>query len=124
MINIIHHSEYQHENHWYPKLINTQINPLVSHFFKMDIKRIVTRYCHLHPSVKQSYLEELFTYKPQYFFWSGGDLINVASSTGKRQMVLIETNSCPSGQKSTPLLDDFDEYGGYSKLMMGGIQSF
>ncbi len=124
MIETIHHSGFQHENHWYPKLINTQINPLVSHFFKMDIKRIVTRYCHLHPSVKPSYLEELFTYKPQYFFWSGGDLINVTSSTGKRQMVLIETNSCPSGQKSTPLLDDFDEYGGYSKLIAGGVQNF
>ena len=32
-------------------------------------------------------------------------------------MVVIENNSCPSGQKSMPVLNDHDEYGGYRPLI-------
>lgn len=32
-------------------------------------------------------------------------------------MIVIETNSCPSGQKSMPLVQDTDEYGGYRIVM-------
>ena len=32
-------------------------------------------------------------------------------------MILIETNSCPSGQKSMPLLSDTEEYGGYRVVL-------
>lgn len=56
-------------------------------------------------------------YQPKHFFWAGTDLIHVTSEQGKRQMVVIETNSCPSGQKSMPLLDDNQEMGGYEILM-------
>ena len=49
--------------------------------------------------------------------WSGADLFNVTSAAGKRQMVVVENNSCPSGQKSMPLLDDNLEYGGYKRLI-------
>ena len=43
----------------------------------------------------------------------GSDLFNVTTATGQRQMIIVETNSCPSGQKSMPLLSEQDEHGGY-----------
>ncbi|MBK7870763.1 MAG: hypothetical protein IPJ74_08775 [Saprospiraceae bacterium] len=49
--------------------------------------------------------------------WGGADLINVTSAGGKRQMVVIENNSCPSGQKSMPLMDDHKEQGSYRPLI-------
>ncbi|MCB0638810.1 MAG: hypothetical protein KDC54_19410, partial [Lewinella sp.] len=39
------------------------------------------------------------------------------SAGGKRQMVVIENNSCPSGQKSMPLVDDNQEQGSYRLLI-------
>jgi len=39
----------------------------------------------------------------------------VTTATGQRQMIIVETNSCPSGQKSMPLLSEHgEEHGGYS----------
>jgi hypothetical protein len=65
-------------------------------------KRIIKRYCHLHPKVDKEVLEKVLSYKPNYFAWSGADLFPTVNSNGLRQMVLIEVNSCPSGQKSMP----------------------
>ncbi len=124
MIERIHHANYQLENHWYAKVLHAQMTPLVRYFFQMGTDQIVNRYCHLQPSVNRDYLKELMHYRPKFFNWSGADLIHVATETGKRAMVLIETNSCPSGQKSTPLLYDEEEYGGYGRLIRGGVQSF
>jgi hypothetical protein len=36
---------------------------------------------------------------------------------GKRQMIIIESNSCPSGQKSMPLLDETNQLGGYKTIL-------
>jgi hypothetical protein len=79
--------------------------------------RIIARYCHLNPAVIPPVLERLLNYQPTYLHWAGCDLMNVTSATGKRQMVVIETNSCPSGQKSMPLVKETDEQGGYRVLM-------
>ncbi len=56
-------------------------------------------------------------HRSKYFIWAGADLLNVTSAGGKRQMVVIENNSCPSGQKSMPLTDDNQEQGGYKLLV-------
>ncbi len=123
-IEKIHFKDYLQENHWYSKVLNVQINPLVSSFFNMKNEAVIARYTHLNPNVKKGFLEKILHNKPKHFFWSGGDLINVTSSSGKRQMVIIETNSCPSGNKSTPLLNDHDDFGGYGRLAAGGIKQF
>lgn len=47
-------------------------------------------------------------------------MFNVTTSSGQRQMIVIETNSCPSGQKSMPLLSEIDEHnehGGYRTVL-------
>lgn len=104
---------FEPENHFYPKAVNANISYVVSNFLELGNIRIAQRYCHLNPNVDEKKLLELLEYKPQFFKWSGADLFNVVSSSGKRQMVLIETNSCPSGMKSMPLIVEKDEQGGY-----------
>jgi hypothetical protein len=105
------------EDHWYPKALNAIMHPMVRYFLEMGPERIIHRYCHLHPGVKEKHLEKIFSYMPHHFLWSGADLINVCTADGKRNMLLIENNSCPSGQKSMPLLNEMDEMGGYRYLL-------
>ena len=44
-------------------------------------------------------------------------MFNVTNRSGKRQMIIVESNSCPSGQKSMPLVDTNNKYGGYKTLI-------
>jgi hypothetical protein len=109
--------DFEAYKHWYPKAFNATIHPMVNFFISLEQERIVSRYCHLHPTVKPGMLQELLNYECKYFLWGGADLINVTSASGRRQMVVIENNSCPSGQKSMPLLEDFKEQGSYKTLV-------
>ncbi|RMG30750.1 MAG: hypothetical protein D6730_02165 [Bacteroidetes bacterium] len=110
---LVQPGEFEAHRHWYPRALNAQIHPLVAFFMNLDKDRIINRYCHLNPRVNKDYLASLIAYKPRYFFHAGADLFHVTSAKGDRQMVLIETNSSPSGQKSMPLLDENLEQGGY-----------
>merc|ERR1711976_817998 len=103
---------------FYPKVLNATIHPLVSSFLKMSNDRIIERFCHLNPFVDRKTLEQLLTkYESAHFRWAGCDLFNVISSDSKRVMVVGETNSCPSGQKVRPLVNDDNEHGGYLDLL-------
>jgi hypothetical protein len=114
---LIQPGSFEPHDHWYPKALNATIHPLVSFFLNLTEDRIIKRYCHLHPRVKPEELQKILTYKPRHFVWAGADLMHVTNENGQRQMVVIENNSCPSGQKSMPLLDDNQEQGGYRLLM-------
>ncbi|WP_246141498.1 ATP-grasp domain-containing protein [Phaeodactylibacter luteus] len=114
---LIRPGQFEPADHWYAKALNATIHPMISFFLHLDQERIIKRYCHLHPIVKPDVLRQLLKYKPKYFVWAGADLMHVTNEKGKRQMVIIENNSCPSGQKSMPLLDDNQEQGGYKLLM-------
>lgn len=116
-VKLVQPGEFRSERHWYPKALNATIHPMVNFFLNLSTERIVTRYCHLHPMVNREKLEEILAYPCKYFLWSGADLINSTSAGGRRQMVVIENNSCPSGQKSMPLLDDNKEDGSYRLLI-------
>jgi hypothetical protein len=109
--------DFEASQHWYPKALNATIHPMVNFFLNLSRERIMLRYCHLHPKVKAEALEEMLDYRCKHFLWAGADLLNVTSASGRRQMVVIENNSCPSGQKSMPLTDDHQEQGGYRLLM-------
>ena len=108
---------FEAHEHWYPKAFNATIHPMISFFLNLEQERIITRYCHMHPMVDKSKLQEILSHKCKYFLWGGADLFNVTSAGGKRQMVIIENNSCPSGQKSMPLINDNQEEGSY-RLMI------
>ncbi|MFK7810670.1 MAG: hypothetical protein AB8F74_22875 [Saprospiraceae bacterium] len=114
---IIQPGEFEAHNHWYPKALNATIHPMISFFLNLEQERIISRYCHMHPTVDSVKLKEILSYKSKHFLWGGADLLNVTSAGGKRQMVVIENNSCPSGQKSMPLVDDNKEQGSY-RLMV------
>ena len=104
---------FESERHFYPRVLNAQIHPMVRFFLNLSPERIVKRYVHLNPRVDPQALREILASDPKHFRWAGSDLLHVTTAGGNRQMVIVETNSCPSGQKSMPLYDDNDEQGGY-----------
>lgn len=108
---------FEAHRHWYPKALNATIHPMVHFFLNLEQSRIISRYCHLHPTVDAAKLKEILQYDCKHFLWGGADLLNVTSASGKRQMVVIENNSCPSGQKSMPLVEDNQEQGSYRLLV-------
>ncbi|KAI8922629.1 hypothetical protein BC831DRAFT_475008 [Entophlyctis helioformis] len=111
---MVHAGDFEAERHFYPRVLNANIHPLVSSFFSLGNERILARYTHLNPQVNIEALKALLEYKPKYFQWAGSDLFNVTTADGQRQMIIVETNSCPSGQKSMPLLSEIgEEHGGY-----------
>ncbi|MDA9774392.1 hypothetical protein N9B82_05485 [Saprospiraceae bacterium] len=116
-IEVVLPGTFSGENHWYPKALNATIHPMVNFFLNLSKDRILNRYCHLNPMVSREKLTEVLDYQCKYFLWGGADLINSTSAEGNRQMVVIENNSCPSGQKSMPLLDDNKEEGSYRLLI-------
>jgi hypothetical protein len=105
------------ERHFYPRTLNAQIHPLVAGFYRMSTDRLVSRYCSLHPRANAEVLKNILTTAPKYLRWSGSDLINVSCELGIKNKFILETNSCPSGQKSFPALDEESEEGGYRRLM-------
>ncbi len=114
---LVRPGEFEGHQHWYAKALNATIHPMVNFFLNLEKHRVISRYCHLHPTVDPVALQECMEYPCQFFRWAGADLLNVTSAGGKRQMVVIENNSCPSGQKSMPLLDDHQEQGSYRLLL-------
>ncbi len=120
----INPGEFEPANHWYPKALNAQIHPMVAYFMNLKPERIINRYCHLNPAVSKDRLTDLINYKPKFFLHAGADLFHVTNSAGNRKMVVIETNSSPSGQKSLPLLDDNVEQGGYLRYVERTFRPF
>jgi hypothetical protein len=107
--------------HFYPRALNAQIHPLVSYFFNLGNARIAERFCHLHPEAEPQAVREALSRVPRFFRWGGADLFCVTTPQGVRKIVVIETNSCPSGQKSMPLLQDNQELAGYRVLIEGAF---
>jgi hypothetical protein len=71
----------------------------------------------LHPESDPEAVHELLNSTPRFFRWGGCDLFHVTSETGLRQVMVIETNSCPSGQKSMPRINESMEQAGYERLL-------
>lgn len=114
---LVRPGEYELQEHFYPRVPNAQLHPLVRFFLELGNDRILSRYCHLHPEVNADALHELVHSPPRFFRWAGADLFHVTDDRGRRRFVVIETNSSPSGQKSMPLLDPYAEQGGYRMLL-------
>lgn len=110
-------NHFETERHFYPRTQNAQMHPLVQSFMRMPLESVLLRYCHLHPAVDREVLRAVFTTEPRVLRWSGSDILNVSSEEGIKRKLVIETNSCPSGQKSFPLLEDEQEEGGYRQII-------
>lgn len=109
--------QFETERHFYPRAQNAQMHALVSSFMRMPLTSMVLRYSHLHPAVDREALSAIMTTEPRVLHWSGSDILNVSSADGIKRKLVIETNSCPSGQKSFPLINDDDEEGGYRQVL-------
>ncbi len=114
---IIEPNNFTMENHYYNKVCNAQVHQIVSFFMSMSKERIIERYCHLHPRASKEGLNQLLSYVPKNIQWSGTDLFHVTTEAGNRKMIVLETNSSPSGHKSMPLLNDHEEMGSYRRLI-------
>ena len=108
---------FEPPRHFYPKVLNAHIHPLVRDFIALGNRRIAERYCHLHPEIDPEAVRNLLSTPTRWFRWGGADLFLVTNETGSRRIVVIETNSCPSGQKSMPRLEELAEEGGYRILL-------
>lgn len=108
---------FEVENHFYPQVINAHIHPMVRFFFSLGNERIARRYCHLNPEADYDAVLDLLRVSTTHMRWGGADLFYTTDERGARHMVIIETNSSPSGQKSMPLLQEEHEQGGYRELL-------
>ncbi|MGM0578474.1 MAG: hypothetical protein ACQEXJ_22310 [Myxococcota bacterium] len=108
---------FEPERHYYPRVLNAHIHPVVRYLLKLGNRRIAERYCHLHPEADPDAVHDALAHRTRWFRWGGADLFHVTNEEGIRKMVVIETNSSASGQKSMPLLDEHQEQGGYRVLM-------
>jgi hypothetical protein len=68
---------FEAEHHFYPRVLNANIHPLVASFFSLGNDRILARYSHLNPSMDVQTLKNLLSYEPQYFRWAGNSLLKV-----------------------------------------------
>ena len=109
--------DFEPSAHFYPRVLNAQLHPLVRHFLNLGNRRIAERYLHLHPEADRAAVDAVLTAPTQQFRWGGADLFLTSSEKGSRRIVVIETNSCPSGQKSMPVPDESDELAGYRRLL-------
>lgn len=108
---------FEADAHWYPRVLNAQIHPLVKGFLNLGNARMTERYNHLHPNIKKEDIQALLARTPNQMRWAGADLFVVTNDRGVRRVVVVETNSCPSGQKSMPLFNDAEEHGAYATLL-------
>ena len=101
----IHPNSFQLDKHYYAEVIHTSLSGKVEELLELDNKRIAQRYCQLYSETDENELLKLLQSSPEFFRWSGGDLFHVNDrwdKEHKEKMILIEINSCPSGQKSMP----------------------
>lgn len=63
--------DFEPEQHFYPRVLNAQIHPLVQSFLTLGNERIIARYTHLNPRVQAEKLREILSYSPKYFQWAG-----------------------------------------------------
>lgn len=70
-VKIVQAGDFEAERHYYPRVLNAQIHPLVASFFALGNERIVRRYAHLNPLVDGDKLLEILNYRPKYFAWAG-----------------------------------------------------
>ena len=118
---------FEPTNHFYERVLEAKIHPSVKEFFKFDREQTIAKYCETHPEADSAVLRQMLAYAPSHFFWSGVDLLAVkkdpAAADGtpeaSSEMIILETNSCPSGQKSMPCVQakKLGWGGGYATLM-------
>jgi hypothetical protein len=118
-VQVLEPGSYAAPNSHYPRVCNAAQHPVVSQFMSLSRSAMIARYCALHPDVTEASLSSVLRHVPQHFRWAGCDLFVCGP---RRRTLVVETNSCPSGQKSLPFKDG-DELNGYGRLMRSAFRS-
>merc|ERR1712151_876828 len=116
-VEAIEPGSFEPSEHFYPRVLNAQIHPLVRAFLNLGNERIGKRFCHLHPEADPTEVAAVLRNYTRYFQWAGADLFLTTTDRGQKRMVVVETDSCPSGQKSMPLANEDMEHAGYRSLL-------
>jgi hypothetical protein len=88
---------------YFSKARQAVIHPDLEWLMNASNEEIVERYIKRHPEVNASALLEILRTPCVHFRWSGADLFAVRNKrTGEARMLIIETNSSPSGQSTVP----------------------
>ncbi|MCA9617957.1 MAG: hypothetical protein KC731_02985, partial [Myxococcales bacterium] len=90
---LVRPGSFEPVRHFYPRVLNAQIHPLVRYFMDLGNARIIERYHHLHPEADRDAVERAFSTRTKRFHWGGADLFHTTNEEGHRRMVVIETNS-------------------------------
>ena len=114
---LINPGQFKPENHFYDSVLNTKPHSILNQFFSLTKNDIIHTYTQLYNNTDSNTLDKYLNYKPKYLKWAGTDLFKVKDSSSNPHMVVIETNTCPSGIKSMPLLNKTDKFGGYRPLI-------
>lgn len=109
------------ERHYYPQVLGASLHPLVEQFLAMDNMQVAAQHARRHPETKPGAVAGVLATVPRHFRWAGADLFNVATEDGRRHLVVLETNSSPSGQKSMPCGAEEQRRGGYARLIEGSF---
>lgn len=113
---VVQPGSFQRERHFYPKAHASTVSTVVQHFFELGNRTIAQRYQRLHPSSDDAVIERILCSKAQRVRWAGCDLMLTVNEHSVRNWLLIETNSCPSGQKSMPQMPG-NSQAGYRELL-------
>jgi hypothetical protein len=101
---------------YYPFIRQARAHPVVDEFFTCSQAELIERFCSLHPAASREALRSLLATRCSHFFWAGCDFFPVSDLPGGARMLLLESNSCPAGQKSMPSLRGDSLWRGYQRL--------
>jgi hypothetical protein len=90
------------KRHYYPKVGEQSLHPTAKRFFSLSMDDKVALYRRRHPLADPTALKRLISYQPKYSFWIGNDFFPIYHDS-RSELALLESNSCPSGNKSLPV---------------------
>ena len=88
---IVEPGQFESGRHFYPRVLNATIHPIVSFFLRMSEESIIARYCHLNPRVDQDALRSILRNQPNHFRWGGADLFPVVTAKGEKKVVVVSS---------------------------------
>jgi hypothetical protein len=109
------------EPHFYAEARAQRLHPEVRRLLQMPPVEIAGRYADRHPEVDVAYLERILRSRPRFVRWAGCDLLLTRGGPDRHRVLVLETNSCPAGQKSMPEGGGLGPTGGYGELVRQGV---
>jgi len=108
--------EYDPANSSYPVIRTSRVHRIVEDLFALDHAGLIANYCARHPVSSRSALLRLLEWRCSNLVWAGCDFFPLRLKEGEPGVLLLETNSCPAGQKSMPAVGNEIGPGGYRRI--------